>query len=92
MAFTFTKAQETVFGNQRVLQGVYAADAAAGSVNIGLTKIFSVSATPKSLTTTATQLGTFKINQLAVGTAAAGYLALTGCVAGDEYYVQIFGA
>lgn len=91
MAFTATKSLETVFGNQRVWQGIVTADAAAGAVSFGFNKILHVQATPASCTTTSTSVPNFRINKLAAGTAAAGYLAVTGVVSGDDYYVTVYG-
>jgi hypothetical protein len=92
MAFTFTKSADTVFGNQRVIQGVVTCDSAAGAVSVGLNTIRHVDVTPKSAPTSTDRALVAKINALSVGTALAGSLAITGVVSGDDYYVTIYGS
>ncbi len=88
MAYTVTKTAMTVFGNQRVWQGVITADATTGVVSFGLKSIIHVQATSKSSTT---QANNFRINALALGTASAGDLAITGVPSGSDYYVMVYG-
>lgn len=88
MAFTLTKAASTVFGNQLVWQGIIAADATTGVVSFGFKTITHVQATPKS---SSTQANNFRINALAEGTASAGDLAITGCLATADFYVTVYG-
>lgn len=92
MAFSFTKSADTVFGNQRVIQGVLTADSAAGAVSVGLNSIAHVQVTPKSAPTNTSRALVAKANALEAGTALAGSLALTGVVSGDDYYVTIYGS
>jgi hypothetical protein len=88
MAYTFTAAASTVFGNQRVLQGVMTADAASGTVSFGLSTITHVQWAAKSMSTTGVR---FQINKTAAGVASAGDLGVSGAVNGDEVYVMIHG-
>lgn len=87
MAFSYTVAEKTVFGNQRVHQGVLVADSTAGYVATGLSVITHISYAPKSQTSGVKM----KINTLDSGTSTAGSLAVTGCTSGDEFYVTVFG-
>lgn len=92
MAFSFTKSADTVFGNQRVIQGILSADSAEGTFAFGLNSIAHVQATPKSAPTSTSRGTSFRINVGSTGTAIAGTLALTGCVSGDTYYVTVYGS
>ncbi len=88
MAYSFTQAATTVFGNQRVVQGVLAADGASGVVSFGLGTITHVQVTPKSAATVGVRV---KINGLAAGTSSAGDLGISGAASGDDFYVTVFG-
>lgn len=88
MAFTLTKSQQTVHGDQRVWQGVITADAATGVVSCGFGHIYHVQATAKSAASSAWN---FAANALAAGTASAGDVAITGVTSGDDFYVSIYG-
>jgi len=88
MAFTVTKAETTVFGNQRVWQGVITADATTGVVSFGLSRLIGVSTAPKSCST---NIGNFKINEDTVGGASAGDLGISGVVSGDDIYLTVYG-
>lgn len=88
MAYTVTKAQQTVFGDQRAWQGVITADAATGVVSFGLNHLYHVQATAKSAASSSHH---FAINALAAGTASAGDLAITGVASGDDFYVTVYG-
>lgn len=88
MAYTVTKAQQTVFGDQRVWQGTITADAATGVVSFGLSALHHVQATAKSAASSSHH---FAINVLAAGTASVGDLAITGVASGDVFYVSVYG-
>lgn len=88
MAFTATKAQVTVHGNQRCWQGVITADGTSDTVDVGFDTILHVQATPKSATAYS---GSFQANVLTAATASPGTLAVTGVTSGDDYYVTIWG-
>jgi hypothetical protein len=88
MAYTVTKAQWSVHGDQRVWQGVITADAATGVVSFGLGSLFHVQATAKSAASSSHH---FSINALAAGTASAGDLAISGVASGDDFYVCVYG-
>ncbi len=89
MAFTVTKGQQTVMGNQRVWQGVITADAATGVVSFGMTNIYAVAATPASA---ASSVWNVQKNALAAGTASAGDVSITGCTSGDDFELVVWGA
>jgi hypothetical protein len=88
MAFTYTVADKTTFGNKHVHFATVVADAAAGSVNTGLGHVVAVEVTLKSATT-----GAYKVraNALESGTSAAGYVAISGVASGDEFFVTVYG-
>ena len=88
MAFTFMSVVKTVHGNQAVRQGTVTADAAAGSVDTGLAKVDTVHVALKSATSGAYKV---RVNALESGTAAAGYVALSGVASGDEFFVTVYG-
>lgn len=88
MAYTVTKSQQTVMGDQRVWQGVITADAATGVVSFGLGYITHVQATPKSM---ASSVWNVQTNVDASGTASNGDLSVTGVTSGDDMYVTVYG-
>ena len=88
MAYTFTAAANTVFGNQRVQQGVLTCDATSGIVSFGFSSILHLQATAQSATTAAPR---FRINKSAAGVASAGDLGVSGAVNGDEFLITVFG-
>lgn len=92
MAYTYTAAATTVFGNQRVSQGVLTADATSGVVSFGLATITHMTWSAKSMTTNNSgTLTRFRINATAGGVAAAGTLGVSGLVSGDEVYLTVYG-
>lgn len=92
MAFTFVQGASTVFGNQRVIQGVITTDAVSGVVSFGLGTITHVQWSPASMTTNGSGLATrFRLNATAAGTSAAGTLGVSGVVSGDDIFVTVFG-
>lgn len=88
MAFTVSVDNKAVFGNQVVRQYTITADAATAAIDTGLDHIFHVSAAPASM---ASAPYSIKKNELAAGTAAAGYIAITGVASGDDIYVTVYG-
>jgi hypothetical protein len=88
MAYTVTKSQQTIMGNQRVWQGLITPDAATGVVSFGFKNLLAVQATAKSAASSSHH---FSINELAAGTASAGDLAITGVASGDDFYVTVYG-
>jgi hypothetical protein len=88
MAFTASVASKTVYGDHRVHHLVVTADAAAGAVDTGLGTVHAVQVTLKSATTAAIKT---RINVLESATAAAGYVAISGAAAGDEFFLTVFG-
>lgn len=92
MAFTLTKYQTTVHGNQNVWQGLVTADAVSGVVSFGFATITNVQWSPASATTNGSgSAPRFRINKTAGGVASAGDLGVSGVVSGDEYYVMVYG-
>ena len=89
MAFTVTKSQSTVFGNQRIWQGVVTADATTGVVSFGLASIDHIAACPKSMSTAFA--GNFKSNEDTSGAASVGDLGISGVVSGDDIYLTVYG-
>lgn len=88
MAYTATKSDSTVLGNQRVWQGVVSADAASGVVSFGLGNLAHVSWAPKSMNSANIKV---RINAVAAGTASAGDVGISGCTSGDEFYLIVYG-
>tara|TARA_R110000868_G_scaffold9394_2_gene46910 strand:- start:883 stop:1152 length:270 start_codon:yes stop_codon:yes gene_type:complete len=88
MAYTFTAAASTVFGNQRIIQGVLTADATSGVVSFGLGTITHVQWSPKSMSTTGVRV---RMNASAANVASVGDLGVSGAVNGDELFVMIHG-
>lgn len=92
MAYTFTAGGTTVFGNQRVIQGVLTADAASGIISFGLGRLVHVGWAPKSMTTNNSGVAPrFRLNQNAAGSSSVGDLGVSGLVSGDEVYVTVYG-
>lgn len=89
MAFNNSLIERSVFGNKAVQFYSCVADAATGTIVTGLNSVSAIQVTLKSASTAAVK---FKINTLESGTAAAGTIAVTGAVSGDEYYVTVYGS
>jgi hypothetical protein len=90
MAFTVAVgADGTVWGNKQVRFLEVTADAAADAFAVpGLTAVESVQVTPKSMATAGLKV---RKNALASGTAAAGYVAISGVASGDEMFIVVTG-
>lgn len=92
MAFTFTRAMTTVFGNERVVQGLLTADDVSGVVSFGFATITHAQWTPVSQTTNNSLIVTrFRINKTAAGVASNGDIGISGTVAGDEFLLMVYG-
>lgn len=88
MAFTTSALVNSVFGNERVKVLRVTADAATDAFETGLAVIDAVSVGNQSASAGTAK---FKINALSAGTAANGYLAVTGATSGDVYFVTVYG-
>ncbi len=94
MAFTFTvnAGGPTVFGNQRVQQGVLTCDGVSGVCSFGFATISHISWAPKSMTTNGSgSMPRFRINSPAAAGTSAGDLGVSGVVSGDEVYLTVYG-
>lgn len=90
MAYTATKSAITVFGDQRVWQGLVTADASSGTVDVvGGKNILQVSWSPQSMSTGVAP-PRFRKNATAAGVATVGILGISGAVSGDEFFVTIY--
>lgn len=88
MAFTATKLKESVFGDVRVWMGTVSADNTSGVVSFGMGTLYNAHVSPKS---SSTQPNNIRLNAGPGGTALAGTLAFSGCIATAEFYVTVFG-
>lgn len=88
MAWTTTVVDKTVFGNQRIIQYLLVGDSATLELNTGLGTVTHVQSTPSTMTTAAVK---FKINVLSAGTAANGWIAITGCTSADSMFLTVYG-
>ncbi len=88
MAFTQAIITKTGFGNKRVVALAFTADAATSNVETGLSVIEWIGFAPSSMATASAKL---YINQKVSGTAAAGFLAISGVASGDRFYVTCYG-
>lgn len=88
MAYTVTKLQETVFGNDRVRHLLVAADAVSGVVQVGFQYIYSVSNAPKSMNSAGVKI---KINCATAAAASNGSVNIADATSGDDMYLVVFG-
>lgn len=88
MAFTATKSESTVFGNERVWQGTVSSDVASGVVTPGFSVVRHVQWSPISMATVGIRV---RANATAAGVAANGTVGVSGLASGDELYLTIFG-
>lgn len=96
MAFTASFVTDSVMGKYRTRVYNVTADGTAGNFNTGLPRVTWAMTTIKSMASFVNSGSTRHIavmaeNVLDAGTAAAGYVALTGTVSGDVYRVIAFG-
>lgn len=89
MAFNNQLLDRSVFGNKALQVYSCTADNTSGVIATGMKKVDWISVTYKSMSSGATK---FKINALTSGTAAAGYIAVTGITSGDEFFIQVYGS
>lgn len=87
MAYTIT-IDKTVVGNKRCHSLKVLADAASANVNTGLQHIDFVTLAPITMTTVGVR---FRPNLTGAGVASEGTLGISGCTAGDEFFVTVFG-
>jgi len=87
MAYTVT-INKTVFGNKRVHGLKIVADAASATVETGLSYIDWYSVGVSSMNSMGIRL---RPNTGAGSTSAVGYLGVSGCTSGDEFYVTVYG-
>ena len=88
MAFTVSTVKDSVFGDMRVKVLSITADAATQNVDSGLSRIYGHALGPLSMTTASAKL---YINSLTTGTAAAGYIAVSGVASGDVFILTVWG-
>lgn len=88
MAYTVSSVH-SVHGNDRTVHLDITADAATQTIETGLSRIYAHSVGAQSLST-----GAIKVyaNSNASGVQSMGVLGISGCAAGDEFYVTVFGA
>lgn len=89
MAYTVTRTKNTVHGNDRVVQLAVTADAATQTIETGLGMVYGVSVTPVSMHSHGSL--TFQVNSNCTGTAALGYVAVSGLTTGDAFYLIAYG-
>ncbi len=88
MAWTTTKKAAYAEGNVYVVHYALTADSATLELDTGLKNVVCVQHSIKSATAATYKV---KTNVLSAGTAANGYVALTGCTSGDELYLTVYG-
>lgn len=96
MAFTASFVTDSVMGKYRLRVYDVTPDAAAGNFDTGLKRVTwsmnsIVSAASFVNSGSTRNLGVFKENVLETGTAAAGYISITGTVSGNKHRVICFG-
>ena len=87
MAYTVSSNFGSVFGDKRIMGLRITTDAATQAVFTGLANIDWGYGTPQS----GAGHTKFVMNQLASGTASAGYVAISGATSGDILFVTVFG-
>lgn len=89
MAYTLSKLQQTVFGNERIYVASCSADAASGVVSMGFKVIDWAIISPISMATAAIKV---KINKLANGTTASnGDIGMSSAASGDDFFLYVAG-
>jgi len=90
MAFTFTPAISTVFGNTRTLIGEIAVGTqTSGAFATGLRTVYGMNITIKSADTSTSVK--WKINTASGSTAVNGYVFGDESISGDVFYATIYG-
>lgn len=87
MAFTVTR-DKSVFGNKAVVMMKLVADAATDTIATGLSNITAFSDGVSSIATANFHIA---VNKGISGTSIAGTIGVTGCAAGDEFYLIVYG-
>lgn len=80
--------RKDIHGSTRVNHYSCTADAADQEINTGFGFVDGVAYAPISMTTARVFI---RKNQLSSGTAAAGYIAVTGIASGDVFYLTVWG-
>jgi hypothetical protein len=88
MAWTTTKTGQYSLGNHYVQLWKLEADAGTLELSTGLSYIDHIAFCARSLTSS---IPNVKGNVLSAGTASNGNVAITGCTAGDDMYVTVWG-
>jgi len=91
MAFNVSVIDKTVFGDTNVAILSCTADAAADSFASPYVYVDHVQFSPQSMSTGASGGPKIKKNILTAGTAANGYIAVTGVTSGDVFFLTVFG-
>lgn len=93
MAYTATVNKLSVFGDCRIAILSCSADAASGNLAVpGMSLIYGCAFSPISMTTAnSVYYPRFKINKLEAGTAANGYIGMSGFVSGDNFFLTVYG-
>ena len=89
MAFTINTVKKSVTGDLRMHILSCTADAATQNIETGLDRVYAAQMTPISMATA--QSHSFYKNSLSAGTAAAGFVSITGVASGDEFEVVCWG-
>jgi len=88
MAYTVSIDKRSVHGDERVLHLSVTPDAATGNVNTGLQNIYGVAWAAASAASSSQHI---RKNVLTAGTAAAGWIGISGVASGDEYAITVWG-
>lgn len=88
MAFTATIDKKTVFGDERVIHYSITADGTSDEIDTGFDSVIAVTAAPKSMASSPYSISK---NVLTAGTAAQGYISITGVASGDDLYITVYG-
>ncbi len=87
MAYTVTR-DKTVFGNKAVVGLTVIADGATEAIATGLKNIDYFSYGPASMNSSNIHISK---NEGVTSTSIAGTLGITGCTAGDEFCIVVYG-
>jgi hypothetical protein len=87
MAWTLTR-YKTVFGNKAAVGIKVVTDSATTNIETGLKNIEWFALGPASMATSCIHITP---NVGVSSTSLAGYVGVTGCAGGDEFYLTVFG-
>lgn len=88
MAWTVTKLDNTIHGNERVTRYSVTTDSTSEELYTGYTHVNQANLEPKSMTSNVWNLS---LNALTAATASQGYVSITGVVSGDDFYLTVHG-